>query len=104
MLYRLSPHKLLISTLPRRTLFSTATAHRFHRAYKSTMAAIASDADIVSRLEKLSIDKPEIVQHDAVKGGQEWRDALEGKGKGEVKVTKTVSLRCLCRVVEGRGI
>lgn len=56
------------------------------------MASIASDADIVARLEKLSIGAPEVVKHAAVKGGQEWRDALKGQGKEDVQVTKTVSV------------
>lgn len=52
---------------------------------------MSSDADIISRLEKLSIQAPEVIQHATVKGGQEWKAELEKIGKGDVAVTKTVS-------------
>lgn len=110
MLHRLNLTRLA-STLPTRRLIipvlapsARTTFHRIridkntiNRAYsdrrRSKMASFASsDADIVSSLQKLSIAQPEIVEHDAVKGGQEWKAALESKGKGEVQVTKTVSV------------
>lgn len=50
-----------------------------------------SDSDIISRLQKLSISHPEVIQHGPVKGGAEWKAELEKSGKTEVALTKTVS-------------
>ena len=55
------------------------------------MSAI-SDNDIIGRLAKLSIDHPEVLQHAAVTGIQDWKAELVKAGKGDVIVTKSV--RC----------
>jgi hypothetical protein len=54
------------------------------------MAAV-SDSEIISRLEKLKISHPEVINHAPVKGGAEWKAELERVGKLGVSLTKTVS-------------
>jgi prolyl-tRNA synthetase len=53
------------------------------------MSAI-TDNDIVSRFEKLSLTKPEILEHAPVANGAQWKAELEKLGKGNVTLTKTV--------------
>ncbi|KAK4689110.1 prolyl-tRNA synthetase, partial [Tremellales sp. Uapishka_1] len=53
------------------------------------MAAV-TDSEIIARLSKLSIAHPEVVQHEAVKGGSEWKAALDKLGKTDVGLTKTL--------------
>lgn len=54
------------------------------------MSAI-TDSEIISRLEKLSIAHPEVIEHAPVKGAEEWKAELDKLGKGSVSLTKTVS-------------
>lgn len=49
-----------------------------------------TDADIIQRFEKLSLSKPEIINHAPVKNGAEWKAELEKIGKGSASLTKTV--------------
>ena len=53
------------------------------------MTAI-SDSEIISRLSKLSISHPEVIQHGSVSGSVDWKAELEKKGKTGVALTKTV--------------
>lgn len=93
------PSRFMLNRLSKRLLHTTKlsiTRRLAASAYRPvifrTMATQLSDADIVSRLEKLSIASPEVLQHAPVKGGQEWKAELEKAGKGAVAVTKTVSV------------
>ena len=53
------------------------------------MSSITDD-EILARFEKLSLTKPEIINHAPVKNGAEWKAELEKIGKGSVSLTKTV--------------
>jgi hypothetical protein len=53
------------------------------------MSAV-TDNDIVARFEKLSLAKPEIIEHAAVANGAQWKAELEKIGKGNITLTKTV--------------
>lgn len=53
------------------------------------MSSITDD-EILQRFEKLSLTKPQIINHAAVKNGAEWKAELEKIGKGDVSLTKTV--------------
>lgn len=65
--------------------------YKKRRALFPKMPAVSLD-EITARFAALST-KPEgkVIQHAAVKNGQEWRDAL--KEQGEVVLTKTVRPR-----------
>lgn len=54
------------------------------------MSAVSTE-DITARLTALKVnDASKIVEHAAVKNGQEWREALQEKAEGVI-LTKTVS-------------
>ena len=52
----------------------TATAHR-------PIFTMSTASDLIAQLDKLSIGKPEILEHAQVKGGPEWKAELEKAGK-----------------------
>lgn len=55
--------------------------------------SLITDDDIVARFEELSLSKPQVITHGAVKNGAEWKAELEKIGKGNVSLTKTVRPR-----------
>ncbi|ORX33389.1 hypothetical protein BD324DRAFT_654183 [Kockovaella imperatae] len=54
------------------------------------MSGTISDNEIISRLQKLSISHPEVIEHAPVKGGAEWKAELDKVGHGSVALTKTL--------------
>lgn len=90
----------MLSRLPRLSiatprLWSTLATHtaplQFARSLNTipNMSSITDD-EILARFEKLSLTKPEIINHAPVKNGAEWKAELEKIGKGNVSLTKTV--------------
>ncbi|EIW66374.1 hypothetical protein TREMEDRAFT_45824 [Tremella mesenterica DSM 1558] len=51
---------------------------------------MSTDEEIISKLHKLSFTSTEVVRHEPVKGGVEWKVELEKVGKGGVGLTKTL--------------
>ena len=49
------------------------------------------DTDIAAKLEQLKVANSEVLQHVVVKGGPEWKAALESAGKTDLSMTKTVN-------------
>lgn len=79
-------------TLSLKSVLQTSLRYKSKSKYKvpyPTMAAI-NDSEIISRLSKLSISHPEVIQHGPVSGINDWRAELEKIGKGNVALTKTV--------------
>jgi hypothetical protein len=73
--------------------FPTSIAHR-------PIFTMSTASDLIAQLDKLSIGKPEILEHAQVKVGPEWKAELEKAGKTGLGMTKTVSSTNLMRVVE----
>lgn len=69
---------------------SSFTQYKPGTPFHPIMSAI-TDSEIISRLEKLSIAHPEVIEHAPVKGAEEWKAELDKLGKGSVSLTKTVS-------------
>lgn len=61
------------------------------RLATANMSTGVTDADIVGRLQKLSISHSDVIEHAPVKGGAEWKTELDKVGKSGVALTKTVS-------------
>lgn len=91
-----TPFLSALRPAPRPTFFIPVARPLQLRTYKKKrtfpkMSPVSTD-DITARLAKLQVQETsKIVEHAAVKNGQEWREALKEKADGVV-LTKTVSL------------